>query len=169
MNRFSLHRTLDISLIASLIALIAPGVQAQKSVASQVVTLRVMELSKVDLIGGPLNLQVNKINESAFQPEPATDARTKLLWTSNGENRKITVASNVTSSRFLLRIEAEGVTEGSGIPANGVTLANQDPHDLILSVRRSAGSCRLKFTAQANSEQGIGTESHLLTYTITGD
>jgi hypothetical protein len=169
MSRFLTNRTFEIVSLAILLAFFAPSTWAQKSVATQVVTLRVMELSKVDLVGGPLKLQVSKIDEKAFQPEPATDASTKLLWTSNGENRKITVASNATSSRFLLRIEADGVSEGSGIPANGVTLADQDPHDLILSVRRSAGSCRLKFTAQANAEQGIGTESHLLTYTITGD
>ncbi len=141
---------------------------SQQATSTQVVTLRVMELNKIDLVGGPLTLQINSVNDNTVQPNPATDASTKLFWTSNGDARKIAVGSNVASPRFILRIEAAKSGSGAGIAEPEVTLSDNAPHDLILGVQRSAGSCKLTFTAVAEVEQGIGSESHLITYTITG-
>jgi hypothetical protein len=130
--------------------------------------LQVRELNKIGLIGGPLTLRIGSLSEDALKPDVAVNASTKLLWTSNGDNRKIAVASNITSPRFILRIRAEQLSPGAGIAEPEVTLKDNEPRDLILEVRRSAGSCTLKFTAAADAEQGVGSESHLITYTITG-
>lgn len=143
-------------------------VYAQQGTSTQVVTLRVMELNKIDLVGGPLTLQINSIHDDAPQPSPAVDASTKLLWTSNGNARKIAVGSNIASPRFILKIEAEKSSSGAGIAEPEITLSDNAPRDLILGVQRSAGSCHLKFTAIADVEEGTGTESRLITYTITG-
>ena len=163
------HIILDIVIGGALVGVVATqSAFAQQATSTQVVTLRVMELNKIDLVGGPLTLQVNSINENAGQPNPAIDASTKLLWTSNGDARKIAVGSNITSPRFVLKIEAEKTGVGTGIAQPEVTLSNNAQHDLILGVQRSAGSCKLKFSAVADVAQGIGAESYLITYTITG-
>jgi hypothetical protein len=163
------NRTLDILVFVGLMGIaVTQQVYSQEATSTQVVMLRVLELNKIDLVGGPLTLQINSINDNAAQPSPAIDASTKLLWTSNGDARKIVVGSNIASPRFILRIEAQKSGSGSGIAEPEVTLSDNSPHNLILGVQRSAGSCELKFTAIADVERGIGSESHLITYTITG-
>lgn len=162
------HRTLDIVVGIAILALGFFPLRAQESATRQVLILRVVELSKIDLVGGPLILRINAIDVNANEPNPAVDAKTKLLWTSNGDDSKITVGSNHVSSRFTLRLEAESISPGAGLAASEVMLKENQPQDLILGVRRSAGSCTLRFTAVANVEQGTGSESHLVTYTITG-
>lgn len=169
MRRHSLHRIPDIVVALAFLSMAVAGVaSAQQVSSSQVVTLRVMELNKIDLVGGPLTLQISSISENMAQPSPAVDASTKLLWTSNGDARKIAVGSNIASPQFILKIEAEKSGSGPGIAQPEVTLSDNAPHDLILGVQRSAGSCQLKFTAIADVQQGIGTETRLITYTITG-
>jgi len=163
------NKTLDIVIATVLMGMIvSERVCSQQASSTQVVTLRVMELNTIDLIGGPLTLQINSVNDNAGQPNPAIDASTKLLWTSNGDARKIAVGSDLASPRFILKIAAEKSGSGTGIAQPEVTLSDNSPHDLILGVQRSAGSCSLRFTALATSEEGTGSESRLITYTITG-
>jgi hypothetical protein len=147
---------------------VVPGAYGQKATSAQVIVLQVKQLNKINLIGGPLTLQINSVDDNATEPTPAVDASTKLLWTSNGDNGKIAVGSNITSPRFTLRIEAGAISPGAGIAEPEVTLSDNEPHNLILGVQRSAGSCTLKFTAIADVDQGVGSESRLITYTITG-
>ncbi len=162
-------RTPDVAIkLLLFFLLVLQRVAAQDATATQTVMLQVQELNKIDLVGGSLTLQINRIDDAARGPNPAVDVSTKLLWTSNGESRKIAVASDVTSSRFVLKIQAERLSPGSGVAKPEVTLSDNEPHDLILGVQRAAGSCTLKFTALANAAEGTGLESHLITYTITG-
>ena len=169
MKRILKKIRLNIVIAVALIGILSSKrAYSQQSASTQVVTLRVMELNTIGLVGGPLTLQINSINDNAAQPNPAIDASTKLLWTSNGDARKIAVGSDNASPRFILKIEAEKSSSGAGIAQPEVTLSDNSPHDLILGVERSAGSCKLKFTAMAAVEEGSGSESHLITYTITG-
>ena len=94
---------------------------SQTSSTRQLVTLQVMELNKLDLEGGPLTLQIGSVNDGAVEPNPETDANTKLCWTSNGDTRKIAVGSNIASPKFILKIEAEKSGNGSGIAEPEVT------------------------------------------------
>lgn len=169
MHANRIHIFLDIVfLMTLLVSLIAQPAYCQQTSSTQVVTLRVMELNKVDLVGGPLTLEISSVNDNTTQPSPSVDASTKLLWTSNGDARKIVVGSNIASPRFILKIEAQKSGSGPGIAEPELTLSDNEPHDLILGVERSAGSCQLRFTAIADAEQGIGTEARLITFTITG-
>jgi hypothetical protein len=169
MNRILGKITLDIVIALMLNATILwHTVYSQQETAAQVVTLRVMELNKISLVGGPLTLQINSINDNAGQPNPAIDASTKLLWTSNGDARKIAVGSDMASPRFILKIQAGKSGSGAGIAEPEITLSDNSPHDLILGVQRSAGSCDLTFTALASVQEGAGSETRLITYTITG-
>ncbi|HEY6951753.1 MAG TPA: hypothetical protein VI758_05065 [Bacteroidota bacterium] len=140
---------------------------AQMSSATQILTLSVKELNAIDLVGGEIDLQINRVSETTNQPLPAENAGSRLLWTSNGENRKITVATNNTAARFSLRIIAKNVST-SGSSATEVILNGDAPKDLIRSVSRSSGSCTIKYIAAADVSEGTGTEHHLVTYTITG-
>lgn len=163
------HIILNIVTLTAFTAILGTqSAYGQGATSTQVITLRVLELNTIDLVGGPLTLQINTINDNTAQPDPAVDNSTKLLWTSNGDSRKIAVGSNVASPRFILKIEAEKSGSGAGIAQPEVTLSDNAPHDLILGVQRSAGSCQLRFTAIADAEQGTGSESRLITYTITG-
>ncbi len=147
---------------------VAQSTRAQKASTRQIVTLRVMELNKLKLVGGPLTLRVAGVDANAVQPNPESDASTTLYWTSNGDTRKIAVASDITSPKFVLKIEAEKTGKGNWMAEPAVTLSDNMPHDLVVGVERSSGSCTLKFTALANVEAGVGSEQHLITYTITG-
>ncbi len=164
-KNITLHIVIAVGLIATLFA---QRSYSQQAASTQVVTLRVMELNKIGLVGGPLTLQISSIDENATQPNAAIDAGTTLLWTSNGDSRKIAVGSDLVSPRFILKIEAKKSGSGPGVAQPEVTLSDNSPHDLILGVQKSAGSCNLRFTALATTEQGVGSESHLITYTITG-
>ena len=168
MNRISSNSTSDIVVKVSFFILLAfQGVLAQNA-ATQTVMLQVRELNKIDLVGGALTLQIKNVGQDANSLDPAVDASTKLLWTTNGDSRKIDVASDATSGKFVLRIQAQQISPGAGTAEPEVTLSDNAPHDLILGVQRTAGSCTVRFTARSSAEQGTGSESHLITYTITG-
>ncbi|MGB2868906.1 MAG: hypothetical protein WBD36_10670 [Bacteroidota bacterium] len=138
---------------------------SQASQARQVLTLQVLELNKIDLSAGKrLRLTIDELSSQTA----VLSTSTKLVWTSNGESRKITVATNSTQPRYLLRVEPENVSVGSGVAASGVSFSDNSTHDLIVGVSKSAGSCTLKFMGIADVAEGPGTESHLITYTITG-
>lgn len=150
---------------ASVLFIVTTSLLGQASQARQVVTLQVVELNKIDLSAGKrLGLTIDELSSQTA----AVSTKTKLVWTSNGENRKITVATNSSQSRYLLRVEPENVNASSTVAASGVSFSDNSTHDLIVGVSRSAGSCTLKFMGIADVVQGPGTESHLITYTITG-
>ncbi len=162
-------KLLSLAIVAAVMTvLLTQSALGQKASAVQVVALQVKELNKMDLVGGPLMLQISGVSDISNEPNPAADVSTKLVWTSNGERRKIAVGSNIASPRFVLKIEAEKSGAGGGVAQPEVTLSDNSPHDLIVGVGRSAGSCILKFTAMADVEQGAETETRLITYTITG-
>lgn len=139
----------------------------QRSVANQVLTLRVLELNKIDLSGSSLTLTIDKVGPDQVTPVPAINTTTTLVWTTNGESKKITVARANPSTKFELRIIARGVNSRSGVAAPEVALSDNLTHDLIVGVSRSAGKCAIEYTANATPEQGIGRETHTIAFTIT--
>ena len=141
---------------------------AQRASITQVLRLQVLELNTIDISGGPVSLKITEFNPVTESPSPALSGATKLVWTSNGESRKITVESDRSGARFDLRLSAQDITAGSGTSANEVVFADNSTHDLIVGVSRSAGSCTLQFTGAASLDKGVGSETHTITYTITG-
>lgn len=150
---------------ALLILLLQPASQAQNGKAQQQLIMRVNELSAIDLSVPSLNLIINQAPiEGDFITASNSDGF--LLWTTNGENRKITVASDQPSPRYTLKVLAENISNKGGVAGPEVTLNDDKNHDLILGVSRTAGRCVLRLTAISTLEEGIGSESRLLTYTI---
>ena len=160
----------NLTLVASALALVivlSTNLRGQAAQATQVVTLQVLELNKIDLSSGnSLILTIASVEPNQGEPIPMSNSSTKLVWTSNGENRKITVASNNPNSRYALRVAAENVSAGAGSPVSEVSFFDNATRDLIVGVSKAAGSCTLRFTGSAAVEQGAGVENHLITYTI---
>jgi hypothetical protein len=44
---------------------------------------------------------------------------------------------------------------------------DSNPRDLVLNVGRSLGNCTLKYTGTALASQGVGTDVHTITFTVT--
>jgi len=145
----------------------ASGLYAQGSSTQQSLILRVMELNKLGLIGGSLKLTIDKLYADQFAPAPVVNANTTLLWTSNGENKKITVASNNNNPRYALRVAPQEMSPGAGVAAPEVSFSDNKNHDFIVGVNRSAGKCVIQFTAAADVAKGIGSDTHVITFTIT--
>ncbi|HTP79085.1 MAG TPA: hypothetical protein VMM57_01635 [Bacteroidota bacterium] len=141
---------------------------AQRASVTQVIRLQVLELNTIDISGGPVTLKITDFDPETSNPSPAMSGATRLVWTSNGENRKITAESDRSGSKFDLRLSAQDVSSGSGVSSSDVVFSDNSTHDLIVGVSRSAGSCTLQFTGAATLEKGVGSETHTITYTITG-
>lgn len=138
---------------------------AQGESGKQSLSLSVSQLNKIGLTNPSVYLVIdNPPAEGEMVITSNTDG--SLLWTTNGENRKITVTSNQGSSRIVLKVLAQNVSRAGGTAGPEVTLNDEQDHNLIVGVSRTAGRCVLKLTAESKLTAGIGNETRLLTYTI---
>jgi hypothetical protein len=90
------------------------------------------------------------------------------VWLTNGENKKVTVASNNPSPRFLVKMRAQDITGGSGTAAADAILNDNTTKDLITGISKSFGKSKVRMAASAKVSDGVGTETYTITYTITG-
>ena len=143
-------------------------VQAQEVSTSQILTLEVRELNKISVSNNAVTLTVDQASLESGSPVPAVNSDGLLFWMTNGESKKITVATNNPAPRFLLKVVAEEVANGSGVSAPEVVFNDNSTKDLVLGVSKTSGRCRVRLTASATISDGIGREIHIITYTITG-
>lgn len=141
-------------------------VRAQGVSTQQVVTLQVVELNKIGINLNTINLLIDQASFELGQPLPAANSDGTLVWTTNGDNKKITVSSNRTSPRFTLKLLAQPESNVD-IAAPEITLNDNTIHDLVTGVSRRSGKCKIKMTASATLSEGVGAENHVITYTIT--
>jgi hypothetical protein len=154
------HIALLLLLVVFPSVLISQGESVQQNLM-----LQVTQLNKIGLTNPSVNLIIDQApSEGDLIVTSNSDG--SILWTTNGENRKITVASNRTSSRFILKVLAENISKFGGTAGPEVTLDDERDHNLILGVSRTAGRCVLRLTAIASLTEGIGNETRVLTYTI---
>jgi hypothetical protein len=152
-----------------LLLLMLPSIlPAQGESGQQNLMLQVTQLNKIGLTNPSVNLIIDQAPAEGDMII-ASNSDGSILWTTNGENRKITVASNRTSSRFILKVLAENISKFGGTAGPEVTLDDNRDHNLIVGVSRTAGSCVLRLTAIASLTEGIGNETRVLTYTIMND
>lgn len=154
--------------LATLSLLMVASAFGQPASTSQTLTLQVFETNKIDLSQRAVTLVINQASLETGAPIEAINEDGNLIWITNGENKKITVASNNTSPRFLVRVNALDISGSSGVAAPEVTLNDNTIKDLVVGVSRSWGKCKVRFVASAKVSDGVGTETHLITYTITG-
>jgi len=92
-----------------------------------------------------------------------SDASTMLLWGSNSSTQKITISSSLATPQFVLR--ALAVSPSVGTPGPELVLGAVTG-DLILGVGRSSGSSQIRYTGEALASQGVGTDTHVITFTV---
>jgi len=141
---------------------------AQDASTSQTLTLQVFETNRIDISQRALTLVINQASLETGSPVEASNEDENLVWMTNGENKKITVASNNASPRFQVKMQALDINGSTGVASPEVILSDNNTKDLVLGVTRSSGKCKIRFVASAKVSDGIGTETHVITYTITG-
>lgn len=140
-----------------------PSLHADTS-ASHTVTVRVAPVSAVAVTGGDVTLTLSEASPSTGEAA-ASDATTcDLHWVTNQPDQKITVASNLLSPRFALRVEALNATGGR---ATGQVTLGTTSQDFVVDVGRGKGRCDLSYTATADGLLLAERDVHTVLYTIT--
>jgi hypothetical protein len=131
--------------------------------ASHTVTVQVNAISELTLAGGDVTLTTGP-PVAGREPDAVANTDCALAWTSNQADMRITVATGLAAPTFVLKVVAQNVTGGTAAPE--VTLSST-PADLVTGVSRTPGGCTLRYTAWATTAQGIGSDVHTVTYTLT--
>lgn len=135
---------------------------------NQTLTLQVFETNKIDINLRAVTLVINQASLETGSPIEATNEDGSLVWLTNGENKKITIASDNAAPRFLVTVNALDISGASGVAAREVSLNDNTTKDFVVGVSRTRGKCKIRLVASAKVSGGIGTETHLITYTIIG-
>lgn len=129
-----------------------------------VVTVAVQPFSILQVNLGTINLNITGDNVIAGEDQmTVVDQSTTLFWGTNSGLQKITINTNNSAQLFVLKAVALNPT--TGLADSEVPLSNTD-QALISNIGRSAGSATIQYTGIALASQGIGTDSHLITFTI---
>ena len=153
---------------AALSLLTAGSALSQESSTNQTLTLQVFETNRIDISQRAVTMVINQVSLETGSPVEAVNEEGNLTWITNGENKKITVASNNAAPRFLVKVHALDITGSTGVAAPEITMNDNTTRDLVMGVTRSWGKCKIRFVASAKVSDGIGTDTHVITYTITG-
>jgi len=168
MNRNHKNIALRVWIAAALGILTASTAFGQEASTSQTLTLQVFETNRIDISQRAVTMVINQASLETGIPVEAVNEDGNLTWITNGDNKKITVASNNAAPRYLVKVHALDITGSTGVAAPEITLNDNTTRDLVMGVNRSYGKCKIRFVASAKVSDGIGTETHVITYTITG-
>jgi hypothetical protein len=149
--------------------------EAQQATTQQSITLRVEEINKVSINLPTIQLIISQAQGNSGSQAQGNSGDTVsvvntdglLSWATNGDNKKITVTSDRPSSRFILKLAAQNTSTNAGTAMPEVFLNDNQPHDLVVGVSKTSGRCYLRVTGSTTLNAGVGTESYILTYTIT--
>jgi hypothetical protein len=147
---------------------LSTAVAQEQANTSQILTLQVVETNRIDISQKSLTLVINQASLESGSPVEAVNEDGMLVWLTNGENKKVTVASNNPSPRFLVKMRALDITGGSGSAAADAILNDNTTKDLITGISKSFGRSKVHMAASATVGNGVGTETYTITYTITG-
>jgi len=129
------------------------------------VTVQVLAINEAAITGGDLTLTINTAT-AGQEPDDAVDNTTcDLAWTTNEATKKITVETNLAAPTFTLKVVAQNVTGGTA--ETEVTLSTTGANDFVTAISETTGGCDLQYTASATAAQGIGSDVHTVTYTLT--
>jgi hypothetical protein len=150
--------------------LFAPGSRslAQASSAHQALLLEVVEVNKINVSSGFVSLVLGG-SSTADAPLEGATTDCSLIWTTNGYDKKITVARTAASEGIQLRL---AVAEWEGTPAvvpGEIEFQEDAAYDFLRGISKAAARCRLRLAATAETRKQSASELHLLTYTITSD
>jgi hypothetical protein len=150
------------------LALVPAAAFAQDASDNHRVTVRVMEINTLEVRGGDLVLTLDALDPAdASLFVPARDESAALAWSTNGADRKITVESDLASPRYTLSVAAFDVRGGGSALGSVVLDAANGAQDLISGISRETADAHLEYVARADVADGIGSETHTVTYTLT--
>jgi hypothetical protein len=154
-----------ISLTIALFLIMLPKIAFGQQSRSHTVTVIVNPITVMQLSNGTITLNITGANAIAGQDQMSViDQSSTLLWGTNSSSRKITIRTNLTPQKYSVLAYAVSPTAGSaGIEAPLSTTAN----NFITGIGRSSGSAGIRYTGIALASQGIGSDSHTITFTIT--
>jgi hypothetical protein len=124
--------------------------------------------------GGPVQLVVASAPAGADLP-PAEDESSRLSYRLRSPQAvKIAVATNCPGQRFSLSVQARNVTSGTAQGAIPLT-HNMAPTDLVRDITlpsvlcfffRCVGTADLRYRSVVRAEDGLGSDDHIVQYTI---
>jgi hypothetical protein len=134
--------------------------------ASNSITVSVQPITVLLVSATILDFNFSSANAVAGQDQMIlTDQTSVLTWGTNSSTlNKITVSTDLASPKYLLQLEAVNLTAGG---STGIVTLSTTPTTLVTTIARSMGSCSLLYTVTALASQGMGTDSHTITFSIT--
>ena len=132
--------------------------------ANHTVTVTVSTINELSITGGNFTLSISAATAGSNPTDATDNTTTDLNWTTNVASKKITVATNLGSPTFTLKVVAQTVSGGTA--AAEVTLSTTAA-DFVTGISTTIGTCDLSYTAQATAAQGTGSDAHVVTYTLT--
>jgi hypothetical protein len=159
------------SIVITLFLILLPGLVFSQTTGNHTVSVSVNAVTVMQINGGTRNLNISSAVATAGVNKigDVTDGMSLLLWGTNSTPRKITIRTNITPV-FSLKAQATNITMVSGMYATTpeVTfLVQNNDYNFITGIGCSSGSANVLYTASALASQGIGTETHTITFTIT--
>ncbi len=138
---------------------------SQPSASSQVVTLEVVELNKV-MVSTELLMLESSGSDMTGAEDSVVTGQTRLVWTSNGGWRKVSVTSRQATRSCIVRVNLQDVNGHVG-SNHELELSDASTYDLIRGLSKSAGSCGIKFSVQW-SDPGVAEKRVLsIAFTVT--
>ncbi len=135
-----------------------------QTVANHQVTVTVQPVSLIQVSVGTITLNITGANAVAGQDQMSiSDQSCNLLWGTNSSLQKITASTSLVSPVYTVRLVAIAPSSGTAMPEFPIS---STPQDLLQNIGRSAGTTTLRYTAIALASQGIGTDSHVITFTF---
>jgi len=136
--------------------------------ANHTVTVIVNPVTVINISVGTINLDIpsgaTAVVVAGQDQMTVTDQTSTLLWGTNSSLQKITINTSLAVQKFTVQAIALSPTVGTAAPA--VTLSTT-ALDFITNIGRSSGSASVQYTGIALASQGIGLDSHVITFTIT--
>ncbi len=158
--------SVKVLLLAMLLVLSVIGYAQAADNDSHTVTVTVSPINELAITGASVTLTCNTAT-AGQEPDDAVDNLTADLdWTTNEASKKVTVATNLGSPTFTLKVVAQNVTGGTA--ESEITLSTTATN-FVTGVAMTTGGCDLQYTASATAAQGTGSDVHTVTYTLTDD
>lgn len=137
-----------------------PLLFSQSSSATQILSISYdpQSINEITISGSSINMIIKK------KSEITKDESTILSWETSERRKKITVASNLVNSKYILNIEAKNITGGI---STGKVLISTYEQDIITNINDVEGMCNIEYLAQVTKNNKKGKDLHFIFFTLT--
>ncbi|MGA1843617.1 MAG: hypothetical protein ACMUIS_03535 [bacterium] len=157
-------RQLMVFLISLSVVFVFPAVSRAGNTATHTVTVKVEPINEIALTGGDVTLLVTPDVSDPDSLGTKDDTSCDLVWTSNRDDQKITIASDLHSPKFPLKAEARNVNGGAPAPETTLSTAS---NDFVTGISRTTGRCDVSYMVDVPEADEQGCDTHTVTYTLS--